>query len=492
MNKGNLFQNTRSTIQKLIDETKIPSIAVGVAYKEEILWMEGFGFANIDKKIPATEHTVYPLASISKAFTATGLMILKERGLLNLDKPVQHYLPDLQINYHHGSTEELTIRSLANHSAGLPTHFNYHYSDDEGSIYSIPETVQQYGNIIAPPMERCLYANLGFGVLGHLLTKVSGMSYAEFMQLEIFKPLGMKDSHVFDQISHEENDVVFYGPDDVAEFDENGQPRFVQYGSSFEKIPYSECDTPGAAAVSSSVHDLIKFGLFHMNGGPVLSRNSLDEMKQPTSAPTIINAPPSAFINENTRYGVGWRISRLNGYEIVWHDGGMSGTSTKLVLVPSENFVIVALCNRFQPQITDQVVSSIISELLPQGPLPQKSPTFLSTNAPISGEWTGTIHTNEEKVPLTLWINENGDAFSKLGEDGKQPFYISKVSNSYFWGVFKGNLTTEDTKQYPHDLSLDLKLRDEVLDGFVLATCIKTPNNRMGYALCHWTELRKV
>lgn len=492
MNQETHFQKTRSTILKLIEESKIPSIVVGVAHKGEILWMEGFGFADIDKKLPSNEHTTYPLASISKVFTATGLMVLNEQGLLDLDKPVQHYLPDLQITYHHGSPEDLTIRSLANHSSGLPTHFSYHYSDEEKKPTSIPETVQRYGNIIAPPMERSLYANLGFGILGHLLTKITGISYAEFMSKEIFKQLNMKDSHVFDKPCHEGNDVAFYGPDDVAEYDENGQPRFVQYGSDFDQLPYSECDTPGAAAVSSSVHDLLKFGMFHLNGGPIISNRGLNEMKRPTSASAIINASPSAFIDENTKYGIGWRISHLNGYEIVWHDGGMSGTSTKFVLVPSENLVVVALCNRFQPQVTDQVVSCIISELFPQGPLSQKTPTFLPNDKPISGEWAGTINTHEGKVPLTLWINENGDSFSKLDDEEKQPLYISTVSNSYFWGVLKGNLSTQNTNRYPHNLSLDLKLRGEVLDGFTLAMCIKTPNHRMGYALSHRTELKKV
>ncbi len=144
-----------------------------------------------------------------------------------------------------------------------------------------------------------------------------------------------------------------------------------------------------------------------------------------------------------------------------------------------------------KPKITDQIVASIISEILPKGPLPDKTPTFLPNDSPIAGEWKGTIHTPDGKVALSLWVNENGEAYSKLDNEEKQPFYISKVSDSYFWGVLRGNLTTKDIKRYPHDLSLDLKLRDDVLDGFTVAMCTKTSNNRMGYALSHWTELRK-
>lgn len=491
MNKVDPFPSTRSIIQNLIDESKIPSLAVGVAHKGEILWKEGFGFADREKKIHATEHSTYNLASISKVFTATGLMILSERGQLDLDKSVQHYLPDLQITYHHGFPEELTLRRLANHSSGLPMHFCYHYSDEETKPYSIPEAVQRYGNIISPPMERSHYANLGYGILGYLIEETTGMTYGEFLENEVFQPLDMENSHVINKQTHEENDVCFYGPDAVVEYDENGKPKFVQYGTSFDKIPYSETDTPGSGAVSSSVHDLLKFGMFHLNGGPILSNEGLTKMRHPTSAPAILNVPPSAFIDENTKYGVGWRISNLNGYDIVWHDGGMSGASTKLVLIPSENLVVVALCNRFQPKVTDQIVASIISELLPKGPLPDKTPTFLPNSSPLSGEWNGSIHTPDGKVALSLWVNENGEAYSRLDKEEKQPFFVSSVSDSYFWGVLRGNLITKDTKRYPHDLSLDLKLRGDALDGYTVATCTKTPNNRMGYALSHWTELRK-
>ncbi len=489
MSKGDNYRETRSIIQGLVDENKVPSIAVGVAHKGEIKWMEGFGHTDVENRISATENSTYNLASISKVFTATGLMILEERGQLDLDKPVQHYLPDLKIDYHHGSPEELTIRSLANHSSGLPTHFNYHYSDEERRPATIPEAVKRYGKIITPPMKRSLYANLGFGILGHLIEETTGMSYAEFMEKEVFQPLDMNDSHVFNQKGHEENDVVFYGPDDVVEFDASGKPKFVQYDSRFDRIPYSKTDTPGSGAVSSSVHDLLRFGMFHLNGGPILTKESLDKMRKLTSAPTIINAPPSPFIDENTRYGVGWRVSRLHGYEIMWHDGGKTGTSTKLVLVPSENLVIVALCNRFQPKVTDQAVLGIITELLPEGPLPPLTPTLLPKDNPITGKYTGHIYTNEGVAPLTLWIDDQ--AYSKLGDEEKQTFYISTRSDNYFWGVLRGNLLTEDTNRYPHDISLDLRLRGDTLDGFALAMCPKTPNNRMGYALSHWTELKK-
>jgi len=480
----------RERIQVLFERKKAPSLAVGVCRDGEILWEEGFGFSDLENKIPATEHTSYPLASITKLFTASGLMVLKERGLLNLDSPIFQHLPDLSLKFHYGAPERVTVRCLANHSSGLSTHFSYYYWDEPYLPFSIMKTAQRYGNIVAPQMERCQYANLGYGILGHLLSEISGLSYGEFTQREIFQPLCMNETHVFDEKSHEENDVVLYGPDASPENDENGQQKWILKGSGFHKIPYSECDTVGAAGVSSSVHDLLKFGMFHlkaMEDTSIISHVGLDHMKQPTSAPTII----SGYIDENTKYGVGWRISKHNGYDIVWHDGGMSGISTKLVLVPSENIVAVALCNRFQPDVTDQAVSEILSELLSaRSPVVEKeSKKIVEKEVSLVGKWAGYIDTYEGKLPLTIWITDKGDGHSKLGEGDKHPLIYSGIRGSSFQGLIKGEISTEDAKRYPHNLNLEFKLVNNCLEGITLALCLKAPNNRMGYALGHWTKL---
>ena len=91
------ISDLRERIQTYVTEANVPSLAVGVAKNGVILWKQGFGYSDVENKIPATEHTCYPLASISKLFTATGLMVLKERGHLDLDRPILDYLPDLAL-----------------------------------------------------------------------------------------------------------------------------------------------------------------------------------------------------------------------------------------------------------------------------------------------------------------------------------------------------------------------------------------------------------
>ena len=110
-------------------------MAVAVAREGEIIWEVGVGLANREKNIPASEHTMYPLASISKPFTASGLMILVERGLIDLDSPINDYLGEVKLQVRVGDAEDATVRRVASHTAGLPLHSQHFY---DGELFQPP------------------------------------------------------------------------------------------------------------------------------------------------------------------------------------------------------------------------------------------------------------------------------------------------------------------------------------------------------------------
>ena len=114
------FDSVREFIMQQLTERNIPSIAVAVARDRQIIWEEAFGWADRENRVPATPHTMYSLASISKTITATGLMILKERGRVDLDRPINEYLGEAKIAVRVGAPAEATVRRVANHTAGLP------------------------------------------------------------------------------------------------------------------------------------------------------------------------------------------------------------------------------------------------------------------------------------------------------------------------------------------------------------------------------------
>ena len=125
------FDSARTSDFRRITDGQVPSIAVAVARKGSVLWEEGFGWADQERKIPATSDTIYSIASISKPFTATGLMTLVQKGQIDLDAPVNKYLRgESEIKALVGDAKDATVKRVANHTSGLPLHGNFFYEDE--------------------------------------------------------------------------------------------------------------------------------------------------------------------------------------------------------------------------------------------------------------------------------------------------------------------------------------------------------------------------
>jgi len=338
--KPDAFTNIRELIKLKLVEQTVPSITVAVAKNGITVWEEGFGWADKENRVPADAHTLYSLASITKPITATGLMILKEQGKLELDKPVNDYLGEQKLKAWVGDQKDATVRRVANHSSGLPLHCQFFYEDEPYIPPAFEETIRRYGNIVAVPGERYRYCNLGYGVLDYIISRISGKSYPDYIREEVLHPLGMTCAYVNIGEEHEGQHAIRYGID--------GHP-----------IPFYDFDHRGASAVYSSAHELLRFGMFHLKNHlqdqkPILTDENIDEMQRPTMK-----------IKDNAGYGIGWEISKQTGYTVVSHDGAMGGVATQLVLVPSESLAVVVLCNSRQYALTSLIVKEILSVMLP-------------------------------------------------------------------------------------------------------------------------------
>lgn len=167
------FGRARAAMQRMIDTVGSPSVAVAVAKDGRIVWEDAIGWANREKRIPATVNTSYALASLSKPITATGLMVLVERGRVNLDAPVNSYLGTAKLAVA-ADANGATIRRVLSHTAGLPLHSHFFYSDRGYSPPSMDETIRRYGNLVFPPGRVFEYSNLGYGIISHVIERVSG------------------------------------------------------------------------------------------------------------------------------------------------------------------------------------------------------------------------------------------------------------------------------------------------------------------------------
>jgi CubicO group peptidase (beta-lactamase class C family) len=337
---GAQFEEVRERIERELVEQDVPSLALAVAKDGEIIWQEGFGWADREKRVPANEHTMYSLASISKPITATGLMVLVERGLVDLDNPINEYLGEARINGRAFEASGATVRLVANHTAGLPLHHQFFYRDEPYRRPDMDETIRRYANLVIPPGERNQYSNLGYGIIDYVLERISGKSYPDFMREEVFVPLGLTRTSVHIGPGLEEFTATRYTPD--------GTP-----------YPFYDFDHAGGSAVFSSAHDLVRFGMFHLkwhlpDQRRIISDDSIDQMHTAT-----------AFEEDGTGYGIGWE-SRINdrGLRTVSHSGEMGGVATNLVLLPDQNAAVVVLCNS-RTNLPFKVSRQIIATLAP-------------------------------------------------------------------------------------------------------------------------------
>jgi CubicO group peptidase (beta-lactamase class C family) len=242
--RADRFDSVRTLIRRAIDGG-VPSIAVAVAKDGRIIWEEGFGWADRERGIQSGPHTMYSLASISKPFTATGLMKLVERGMVQLDRPANEYLGGGRLTGLAGDASQASVRRVMSHTAGLPLHYQFFYENASYRRPIMDTTISRYGILVNPPGAVYQYSNLGYGIIDHIISRVSGQSYADYMRTEVFLPLGL---------THTSVDI---GP---------GLEPFVaqRYDSKQRPIPFYAFDHPGGSAVYSSAHDLVRFGMFHL------------------------------------------------------------------------------------------------------------------------------------------------------------------------------------------------------------------------------------
>ena len=422
------FDGVRALIRQRIANGLEPSITVAVAQRGKIIWEEGFGWANREDRIPADENTMYSLASISKPFTATALMTLVQAGKIDLDKPINDYLGDVKLKARIGDANDATVRRLANHSSGLPLHFQFFYSNEPYQKPSYDETILRYGNVVTIPGEHYQYSNLGFGIIGYVLTRVSGESYPDFMREAVFSKLGLTHTS------------VGIGP---------GLEKFkaIRYDSKGSPYPSYDFDHPAASAVYSSAHDLVRFGMFHLKDhvsdqAQILTDASIDAMHQPTMK-----------ISDTQGYGIGWFTEdRPDGYHVVSHTGGMPGVATILMLVPSEDIAVVVLTNELNRTAISEVSDAILKVLLPKWqttPIKPETPTPFIPAPELLGNWKGTLHTYQIDLPVTLkFLLSSGDVHVQLADELESLLNNVQFKDGWLSGEAWGDVATDDAERH--------------------------------------------
>jgi CubicO group peptidase (beta-lactamase class C family) len=466
------FVAVRNLIKKRVAAEHIPSVSVAVARRGQFLWEEGFGWADRENQVRADPHTPYYLASVTKPITATAVMILQERKQLDLDRAINDYLGPAKLTSPLWNPAQATLRRVATHTAGLTTFALTCYGTS--CRFSSDEIISRYGVLFWPPGDHFDYSNLGYGLLGEVVASVSHRSLNDFLQTEIFRPLGMDRTSL----------GVPPGLEKMAA---------VRYSHAHGRQPNAVTATPGASGVYASAHDLALFGMFHLKARlssqkAILLDSSIDLMQNETVA-----------TGDGARYGMGWWINDdLNGYRGVLGQGGTDDASTRLQLIPSEGIVVAVLTNTGST-LPMEIVDETLAELLPSyrekraRVIKNERPSPPKVNLPspaVAGDWSGVIKTYRRDLPLALSISKSGAVQAKLASGPQTRVDDPQFDGRKLTGHMPGDLDTkDDTGPEPYSLEFELYLRDGELYG-AITTLPRAGKHRIA-RLSYWVSLKK-
>lgn len=300
----------------------VPGIAVGVLNDGQMSFYAS-GTLNVDTGTPVATGSIFQIGSISKVFTTTAVMRLVEAGKIALDAPISTYLPDVKLSTRESSTK-LTVRHLLNHMSGL---FGDHFPDYGRGDDALAKAIAEIGTLepTTEPDIAWSYCNLAFMIAGRVLEVVTGKTYEQVMDEEVFGPIKLSP-------------ITFFPDEAILHSAAAGHLTEESGNSVARPYPIARCSN-AAGAIITSTENLLKFAQFHIGDGmvdgeQVLSPESLAEMQ------TI-----HATVHEGSYWGLGWAIGEVGGVKTISHGGSTNGHQAQLTVVPEKGYAIAVLTN---------------------------------------------------------------------------------------------------------------------------------------------------
>lgn len=309
-------QTTPEKINDLLSkyyEYGLLNASVLVAKNGEVIFKKGYGFANMEFDIPNAPNTVHRVGSITKQFTATVIMQLKEEGKLDVQEKITTYLK----NYRKETGSKVKVFNLLTHTSGIPNYTSYpgFWSDSSRNHYKPDQLIEKFcsGDLEFEPGSKFSYSNSGYVLLAKIIEEVTGKTYEENMQERIFDKVGMKNTYL----------------DRPEKIIKNRASGYDKLGVKYRNTAYFNVKNAfGAGDIVSTVEDLYKWD-------QALYSNLLltDESKKEMFTPYLSN------------YGYGWSITKVDSITIYSHGGGINGFSAFITRIVDDKNLIVILNN---------------------------------------------------------------------------------------------------------------------------------------------------
>jgi CubicO group peptidase (beta-lactamase class C family) len=328
---------------------RIPGMSVAVLHGDSVLLARGYGYANVEHHVPATDSTIYEVGSVSKQFSAAAVVMLSEQGRLSLDDPIVRFLPEGS-----GVWPRVTIRHLLTHTSGIPDDTIPDWHRDYTEAQLVRSAAAQ--SLDFEPGDRESYSSTGYALLGFIIHRVTGVFWGDFVRDHIFRPLGMTTARVISDA-----DIV--------------PNRAAGYYLVKDTLKNQEWVSPTISAtadlgLSFSVRDLAQWAI-GLNHGKVLSRAGLEMSWTPVRLNDGGTYP----------YGFGWNLTQQRGYRRIGHSGAWLGFQATIQRYPDFDITVVVLANLAQAK-PEAIALGIAGLLEPALTPPHLLPTRLPGATP--------------------------------------------------------------------------------------------------------------
>ena len=314
---GAAVDSARRVARAILEDNQLPGLSLAIGVDSRIVHSEGFGFANLENRVPVSPSTRMRIGSISKPVTAAAMAQLVDRGRLDLDAEIQQYVPDFP-----AKRWPITVRQVAGHIAGIR-----HYRADENLSARRYATVTDGLAIFADdsllfePETDYSYSSYGWNLLSAVVEGAAGVPFLEFMRREVFEPLGLRS------IVAEHTDSILEWRSDFYERGDDGRLLRAPYVDNSYKW--------AGGGFISNTEDLVRFAFAHLDG----------EFLKPETVAELWTDQRTRS-GEETNYGIGWRSERDEaGRHIVSHTGGSVGGRAVLIIYPAERVVVAMASN---------------------------------------------------------------------------------------------------------------------------------------------------
>lgn len=378
--------------------------SVLVARAEVIIFQKSYGYANLEWRMPSADDGKFEIGSVTKQFTAACILLLQEQGKLNVDDPVKKYYAEAPPAW-----DKITLRNLLTHTSGLP---NFTSFPDYLPTETLPTTPEKLierfrdKSLEFQPGTKWAYSNSNYIVLGYVIEKTSGTSYAEFLQKNVLEKLEMANSGIDDPKAILPHRVSGYMPTLKG-------PENANYVNM--TVPYA------AGAMYSTTGDLLKWNL-GLYGGKLLKPESLVQMTTP--------------FKDN--YGFGLFVSTENGHKVISHGGGIEGFNAEVNYYPDDKLTVVTLANINGPEAGEiaKDLAAVAHNVTVTLPNERKAMTLApSVLQAYVGDYT--------LGPATMTISLQGDQlYAQLTAQPKYPIY-AEAETKFFWKIVDAEVEFE-------------------------------------------------